>query len=63
MGSRGPKGSATLSNSEFVTAVEDRSEGVGVSSASKRGTTQTEVKAAKYRLSVEGSCGPKTVRR
>ena len=37
-----------LSNSECFSDVEDMSGGAGVSSVSKSGTTQTEVKAPKY---------------
>lgn len=47
MNGEGPKGSAFLSNSEFVSAVESWSEDAGVSSVSERGRTQPKVKVPK----------------
>ena len=61
MNGQGPKGSAVLSNSEAISAVEDQSEGAGVSLVSERGTTLPRVKVSKYRLNEEGSLDPQTV--
>jgi hypothetical protein len=44
---QGPKGSAILSNSESIAAVEDRSEGAGLSSVPERETTRPRVKVSK----------------
>ena len=61
MSGQGPKGSAILSNSEAISTVEDRNEGIGVSSISERETTLPKVKVSKYRLNEEGSLDPQTV--
>jgi len=65
LGVPGGDTSAPLSNSESTAAVDGRSRGAGVSSASARETTQTGVKAPKCRLSVndKGGPGPKTAGR
>ncbi len=48
-----PKGVGILLNSEAPITVEGRSEGMGVSSISERGITQTEVKVPKCQLSIK----------
>jgi hypothetical protein len=50
-----PKGVGPLSNSKCCYVVEADRRGLGVSSSSERGTTQTAVKVPKYSVSVRGS--------
>lgn len=49
-----------LLNSEPIGCVEVWNEFVWLSYTVERGTTQTEVKASKYWLNVEGSSDPQT---